>query len=66
MCVQPLSTWMMGGRREEVIRAVVGIEAERNGFLLVTLLGEAKCVEGRPKSVDFLRERSVTIQEEKS
>lgn len=55
-----------GKQREEVMRDVVQLEAEKDGFLLVTLLGEEKFIKGRLKSIDFLREHSVIIQREKS
>jgi len=54
-----------GKQREEVMHDVVQLEAEKDGFLLVTLLGEEKFIKGRLKSVDFLREHSVIIQKEK-
>jgi len=55
-----------GKQREEVMRNVVQLEAEKDGFLLVGLLGEEKFIKGRLKSIDFLREHSVIIQKKKS
>jgi predicted RNA-binding protein len=55
-----------GRRREEVMCDVVQIEAERDGFLLFTLFGEKKFIEGKLKSIDFLKEHSVIIQKKKS
>jgi len=55
-----------GRQRDEVMRDVVQLEAEKDGFLLVSLLGEEKFIKGRLKSIDFLREHSVIIQKEKS
>jgi len=55
-----------GKQREEVMRDVVQLEAEKDGFLLVGLLGENKFIKGRLKSIDFLREHSVIIQKEGS
>lgn len=55
-----------GKQREEVMRDVVQLEAEKDGFLLVSLLGEKKFIKGRLKSIDFLREHSVIIQKEGS
>ncbi len=55
-----------GKQREEVMRDVVQLEAEEDGFLLVGLLGEEKFIKGRLKSIDFLREHSVIIQKKKS
>jgi len=55
-----------GKQRQEVMRDVVQLEAKKDGFLLVTLLGEEKLIKGRLKSIDFLREHSVIIEKEKS
>jgi predicted RNA-binding protein len=55
-----------GKQQEEVMRDVVQLEAEEDGFLLVSLLGEKKFLKGRLKSIDFLREHSVIIQKEGS
>lgn len=52
-----------GNRRKEVMRDVVQVEAERDGFLLFSLLGEQKYLKGKLKSIDFLREHSVVIEE---
>jgi len=51
-----------GRHREEVMRDVVQIEAERDGFLLVTLFGEEKFIKGKLKSIDFLKEHSVILE----
>jgi predicted RNA-binding protein len=51
-----------GAQREEVMRDVILVQAENSGFLLVTLLGEEKFLEGRLKSIDFLREHSVVFE----
>ncbi|GAG96762.1 unnamed protein product [marine sediment metagenome] len=51
-----------GRHRDKVMSDVVQIEAERDGFLLVTLFGEEKFIKGKLKSVDFLKEHSVIIQ----
>jgi predicted RNA-binding protein len=55
-----------GRHRDEVMRDVVKLEAERDGFLLVTLFGEEKFIKGKLKSIDFLKEHSVIIQKENS
>lgn len=52
-----------GNRRKEVMRDVVQVEAERNGFLLLSLLGETKFLEGKLKSIDFLEDHSVVIEQ---
>jgi predicted RNA-binding protein len=51
-----------GAQREEVMRDVILVQAENSGFLLVTLLGEEKFLEGRLKSIDFLKEHSVVFE----
>ena len=51
-----------GAQREEVMRDVILVQAENSGFLLITLLGEEKFLEGRLKSIDFLREHSVVFE----
>jgi len=55
-----------GKQQEEIMRDVAQLEAEKDGFLLVSLLGERKFVTGRLKSIDFVREHSVVIQKSKS
>jgi predicted RNA-binding protein len=49
-------------QREEVMRNVILVQAENSGFWLVTLLGEEKFLEGRLKSIDFLKEHSVVFE----
>ena len=49
-------------QRKEVMRDVVQIEAEDDGFLLISLLGEEKFLQGKIKSIDFLKEHSVVIE----
>jgi len=51
-----------GAQREEVMRDVILVQAENSGFLLITLLGEEKFLEGRLKSIDFLKEHSVVFE----
>ncbi|TET42129.1 MAG: CooT family nickel-binding protein [Dehalococcoidia bacterium] len=55
-----------GRQREGVIWDVVQIEAERDGFVLVTLFGEQKFIKGKLRTIDFLKEHSVIIENEKS
>jgi len=52
-----------GNRRKEVMHDVISVEAKNNGFLLTALLGEGKFLEGKLKSIDFLSEHSVVIEE---
>jgi len=53
-----------GAHREEVMRDVVWIEAEGNGFLCISLLGERKFLEGKLKNIDFLQEHAVVLEKE--
>lgn len=52
-----------GNQRKEVMHDVISVEAKNNGFLLTALLGEEKFLEGKLKSIDFLSEHSVVIEE---
>ncbi len=52
-----------GNQRKEVMHDVISVEAKNNGFLLTALLGEEKFFEGKLKSIDFLSEHSVVIEE---
>ncbi len=51
-----------GAHREEVMRDVVWIEAEGNGFLCFSLLGDRKFLKGKLKNIDFLEEHKVVIE----
>ena len=53
-----------GVHREEVMRDVVQIEVERDGFLCFSLLGERKFLKGKLKNIDFLQEHSVVFEKE--
>ena len=53
-----------GEERKEAMRDVIRIEAENNGFRLVSLFGERKYIEGRVKSVDFWQEHSVLMEKD--
>ena len=50
-----LSTVYMrsGGGEQEIMRDVARIEAEGNGFWLVTLFGAKKFIEGTVQSIDL-------------
>ena len=50
-------------QRKAVMHDVISVEAKNNGFLLTALLGEEKFLEGKLKSIDFLSEHSVVIEE---
>ena len=49
------------GEKEEVMNDVAFLQAEDNGFMLITLLGERKFVEGNIQSIDFLNDHSVVF-----
>jgi predicted RNA-binding protein len=51
-----------GTGREEVMRDVAEMEAERKGFSLVNLIGEKTFVKGRIKSIDFVDEHMVVME----
>ena len=49
------------GQREEVMNDVAFLKAEGHGFMLTTLLGDNRFVEGRIESIDFMNEHSVVF-----
>lgn len=49
------------GDKEEIMNDVAFLQAEDNGFMLVTLLGERKFVEGNIQSIDFMNDHSVVF-----
>ena len=51
-----------GAHREEVMRDVVWMEAEGNGFLCFSLLGDRKFLKGKLKTIDFLEKHTVVIE----
>ena len=53
---------LANGKKEEIMRDVAHIEAEKGGYNLVGLLGEKKFVRGKLKSVDFVPEHLVVIE----
>jgi len=48
--------------KEEFMRDVAEMEAEGDGFFLVSLFGERKFVKGSIKRVDFVDEHTVEIE----
>lgn len=52
-----------GNQRKEVMRDVVQMEAASRGFLFFGLMGEQKYLEGKLKSIDFIKDHSVIIEE---
>ena len=51
-----------GAHREEVMRDVVWMQAEGNGFLCFSLLGDRKFLKGKLKTIDFLEKHTVVIE----
>lgn len=51
-----------GKGMEEVLRDVAFLEAEDNGFMLVTLMGDRNHVEGRIRSIDFMNEHTIVFE----
>ena len=49
------------GQREEILNDVAFLKAEDNGFMLTTLLGDNRFVQGRIESIDFMNEHSVVF-----
>lgn len=54
-----------GTGREEVMRDVAEMEAERKGFSLVNLIGEKTFVKGRIRSIDFVDEHMVVMERDR-
>lgn len=51
------------GRRQEVMKDVAAMEAEEDGFLIIDLFGATKLVHGKIKSLDFVHEHTVLLEE---
>jgi predicted RNA-binding protein len=51
------------GQSREVMHDVVGIEAENDGYTLIDLFGKQKFVRGTIKSVDFINEHKVVLEQ---
>ena len=64
MCLSTayIETGNKGDKVKEVMGDVALLEAEFNGFLLTTLLGEQKFVAGRIKSIDFIQDHSIVFE----
>jgi len=50
------------GQRDQVMQDVSQMQAQNDGFVLTGLLGEQKFVEGKIKSIDFIREHAVLLE----
>jgi len=64
MCLSTayIETVNKGDNVKEVMGNVALLEAEADGFLLTTLLGEQKFVAGRIKSIDFIQDHSIVFE----
>lgn len=61
MCLSIVYTDSEEGQ-EETMRDVAKIEAQDDGFVLINLFGEQEFVRGRIKSIDFLDDHSVVLE----
>ncbi len=64
MCLSTayIETGNKGDKVKEVTGDVALLEAEGNGFLLTTLLGEQIFIAGRIKSIDFIQDHSIVFE----
>ena len=51
-----------GDQKEMIMEEVAEVEAEENGFRLISLMGEEKFLTGRVKRIDFISEHSLVIE----
>jgi predicted RNA-binding protein len=54
----------LGGRRIEVMQDVAQLESRAEGYLLTSLLGDQKVIDGRIKKIDFVDDHSVILEKE--
>jgi len=52
-----------GTGQKEFMRDIARMEAEAQGFLLIDLFGERASVRGRIKSIDFIDEHAVVLEQ---
>lgn len=52
----------MEGRRQEVMQDVACIKAQKDGFLIIDLLGTRTFVRGRIAYLDFIDEHTVLLE----
>ncbi|MBA7706141.1 hypothetical protein ES703_114988 [subsurface metagenome] len=64
MCLSTayIETGNKGDKVKEVMGDVALLEADVNGFLLTTLLGEQIFIAGRIKSIDFIQDHSIVFE----
>jgi predicted RNA-binding protein len=49
------------GQPQEVMRDVAQMEAHKDGFMLIGLLGERKFVRGKVRTIDFVDKHAVVL-----
>ena len=54
------------GQRKEVMNDVAFIEAENDGYVMIDLFGNQEFVHGKIKSLDFVEEHTVVVEENKA
>jgi predicted RNA-binding protein len=52
----------MADRKIKVLEDVAQMESQKGGYMLIGLLGDQKFVKGRIKSVDFVYDHSVVLE----
>jgi predicted RNA-binding protein len=52
----------MDNQKLEVMKDIVRIESQNNGFRLIGLLGEEKSIRGKIRSIDFIDRHSVIFE----
>ncbi len=50
------------GRRQEVMKDVAAMEAEKDGFVIIDLFGARKFVQGKIRSLEFVDAHTVLIE----
>ena len=51
------------GQLKKIMEDVAGMTAKDDGFVFVNLFGEDKFIQGRLKSVDFVDENAIILEE---
>jgi len=49
-------------QKEMIMEEVAEVEAEEDGFRLISLMGEEKFLQGRVKRIDFMTGHSLVIE----
>ena len=51
------------GKKNEVMEQVAYLEAKGNGYILIGLLGDKRFIQGKIRSLDFVDEHSVVLED---